>query len=199
MFSLNAFNPISLLATSALGPVGGIVAQLATQLVSQIGQQLIQNMGQQMGQPQSVIDMAQGAFAGSRGDIAGQAGNLSEAIENLGRETGASISEQATFQRELGERLMDIAREAAGTPEGKAAASGGKVPSWLMAMAQVLGEKMDEMAADLEGLANEIADGSAGKGAEFTAMSQQFGILTNAASTGLKSIGEGMQAMAKKG
>ena len=47
MFGIGSFNPISLLATAALGPLGGIVAQLATQVLSQMGQQVIQQMGQQ--------------------------------------------------------------------------------------------------------------------------------------------------------
>ncbi|WP_404334990.1 hypothetical protein AB2M62_14925 [Sphingomonas sp. MMS12-HWE2-04] len=202
MSFLGGLNPVSLLATSMLGPIGGIVAQLAQQVISQVGQQLIQQLGQQLGVPQGAIEDAKGIFAdqlgGGQGGIGGGANSVNDALEQLGQATGASPAEigqaQGDFQQSIDKILNDLAEGS----DVKEAKGNGKVPSWLMAMAKALGGKMDKMAKDLEKMSKEISDGNSGKSTEFTAMSQQFSILSNAASTGLKAIGEAMSSMARK-
>ena len=199
MFGIGGFNPVSLLATTAFGPAGGLFAQLATQVLSSMGQQIIQRMGDQLGLPQSSIDMAQGSFASSYGDFNGSVQNLDEAISAFGSESGASFSDVGTAQRDMQASLDEVLNDLAQSDDVKAARSGGgKAPSWLMAMAQVLGAKMDEMSGDLMTMAREISDGEASKSSEFTALSMQFNLLMNASSTGIKTIGESLGNMARK-
>lgn len=113
--------------------------------------------------------------------------------------TGASPSEIGAAQRDSQQTLQDIQNELAQSDDVKAARAGnGKAPGWLMAMAQMLGAKMDEMSNELTAMAKEISGGAASKGSEFTALSMQFNMLMNAASTSIKTIGEAMSNMARK-
>lgn len=191
-------NPVSLLATSMLGPVGGIVAQLAQQVVSQLGQQLLQNMGEQMGLPQSAIDMAQGAFAGSLGDIGGSAQNLDEAIAAFGEEAGASPAEIGDAQRMVQDLLRNAASEAMETEEAKDAKAGGKGGGWLRALARALGESADKAANELEKKANKLDNASPSESAEYSADAQAFSMLMNAINTAIKAIGEALGSVARK-
>lgn len=201
MFGIGGFNPINLLATAALGPIGGLVAQLAQQVMSQFGQQILQQMGQQLGLPQGVIDDAKGIFnqqfAG--GAFAGQGGSLSDSIEQFGQAAGGTPQQIGQLHNDAQSALDNINNDIAqGTGEVNDSKGSGKAPGWLMAMAKVLGAKMDKMANDMDKMANEIAGGSAGKSSEFTALAQQFGMISNAAGTAIKAVGEAMSNMARK-
>ncbi|MCW4460991.1 hypothetical protein OK349_04675 [Sphingomonas sp. BT-65] len=193
-------NPVSLLATSMLGPVGGIIAQLAQQVVSQLGQQLLQNLGDQMGLPQSAIDMAQGAFAGSLGDIQGSAQNLDEAIAALGQETGASPAQIGDMQRMVQDILQKAGEDAMQTEEAKEAKAGGTKSGggWLRALARALGEAADKAAANLEEKAKGLDDATPSESAEYSADAQAFGMLMNAINTAIKAIGEALNTVARK-
>lgn len=89
--------------------------------------------------------------------------------------TGSSQSEQA-------------AGGAAGTGRG----------GWIREMAEALGEILDEIAAEMKELGENMDKDDPSTVAEFTAESQAFGIMMNAASTAIKSVGEGMIAQARK-
>lgn len=200
MFGIGGFNPVSLLATAALGPMGGIVAQLAQQVISQFGQQLIQNLGQQMGLPQSTIDMAQGAFAGSLGDIGGSAMNLDEAIAAFGQEQGASMPEIGGMQRQANEILDQLTREVGESEDAKEAkASGGRGGGWLLAIARALGSKLDGLADKMEQQAAALDESKPSASAEFSATTQQFSMLMNATTNAIKTLGEAMANTARKG
>jgi hypothetical protein len=200
MFGIGGFNPVSLLATSMLGPVGGIVAQLASQLMSQIGQQVIQNLGQNMGLPQSVIDMAQGSFAGRYGDVQGQAQNLDEAIAAFGNEMNASPQQTGEAQRQFQDAIDDIVRDLSDSQEAKEAkATGGKGGGgWLRAMAEVLGAKLDDLAHEMEDLAGRVTKEDPSTTTDFSVVSNQFNMLMNATSTAIKTVGEAMAGAARK-
>lgn len=198
MFGIGGFNPVSLLATAALGPMGGIVAQLATQVLSQVGQQLIQNLGQNLGLPQSSIDLAQGAFAASHGDFQGGAANLDEALDAFGQGTGATPWQTAEAQREFGDAINDFVSSLSEGEDFKAAKSSGGGGGWLMAMATVLGKKLNEMAADMEDMAGQISKDTPDLTAKFGALSQQFSIMMNATTTAIKTVGEAMANTARK-
>lgn len=205
MFGLNGFNPVSLLATAALGPAGGIVAQLATQVFSRIGQQLIQQMGQNLGLPQSVIDIAQASFAGANGDIQGFAGNLGQgvnaAIDEAGQAFGTPPSDIADQQRATQDFIRDTIDRMSQSEEFKEAKSGrgkGGAQGWLMAMAKVLGQQLDKLGADMTDMASRITKDTPGLSAEFGVVSQQFGMLMNATSNAIKTVGESMGRMASK-
>jgi hypothetical protein len=191
-------NPVSLLATSMLGPMGGIVAQLAQQVVSQLGQQLLQNLGDQMGLPQSAIEMAQGAFTGSMGDVMGSAQNLDEAIAAFGEEAGASPAQIGDAQRMVQDLLRQAASDAMETEEAKDAKAGGKGGGWLRALARALGESADKAAANLEEKAGKLDDASPSESAEYSADAQAFSMLMNAINTAIKAIGEALGSVARK-
>jgi hypothetical protein len=198
MFGIGGFNPVSLLATAAFGPLGGVVAQLATQVLSQFGQQLIQNLGQNLGLPQSEIDFAQSAFAGSVGDFGGMGLNLDEAISALGEQTGASPFQIGDAQREANNILNDMVREFGESEDFKNARTSGGRGGWLMAMAKALGAKLNEMGQDLEQRANSLTGDDPGASAEFGVVSQQFSMLMNATNNAIKTIGESMANTARK-
>lgn len=208
MFGIGGFNPVSLLATAAFGPAGGIVAQLATQVFSQFGQQLLQNLGQQAGLPQSQIEWAQADFTSRFGDIPATSKNVSELIDAFGAETNASPTQIAEAQRQtqdMQNMLRDVVSQMSESQEFKdAKASRGKggggtgAPGWMMAMAKFLGEKLDAMAHDMERRAANISEKDPSSSAEFGVVSQQFGMLMNATNNAIKTIGEALAGMAKR-
>lgn len=104
----------------------------------------------------------------------------------------------------------DIASSAVARGENEGA-SGAKGKSWLVAIAQAMGNALGTKAAKLVELSNKL-DSLAGKSsddqqaakefqktmAQFQAESQLFSMLSNAFSTAIKSIGEGMTSLARK-
>lgn len=193
---LGSINPVNI---ALLATPGGPAALLVRNLASSIGQNLIQQFGQAIGLPQSAIDMAQGRFSLSQGDFRGAVQNFNQATRELAQEYRASQTEEADAQRNLQDTIRDIVSQQSESEEMKAARGGGKGgQSWLMAIAEVLGDKLNDMAHELTGLAQEAADDPS-KATIFGAKSQEFGILMNSANTGLKAIGEGLTQMARKG
>lgn len=206
MFGINGLNPASLLATAALGPAGGMMTQLASQVFSRIGQQMIQQMGARLGLPQPMIDLAQASFAGSSGDIRGFAGNLNQAIDKTGEFFNASPKEVADQQRATQDFIRDTLERMGQSEEfkeakngkGKGAGGAGGAQGWLMAMAKVLGQQLDKLGEDMTDMASRITKDTPGLSAEFGVVSQQFGMLMNATSNAIKTVGESMGRMASK-
>lgn len=116
------------------------------------------------------------------------------------------------FNNFIAASQMQGARESTGLATGK---GGGKGASWLMAIAQAMGEAQGKLAAKMVAKSEEInaaADKAGGTGkdaeagakefqmamTEFQALSQLFSMTSNASSTAMKSIGEGMTAIARK-
>ena len=90
-----------------------------------------------------------------------------------------------------------------------AGGSGGDGTTWLEAIAKAMGQALGTMAQNLVNESNELsglAGNSSGSGAQqfqtvmaqFQAHSQLFSMLSDAFSTAIKSIGQGMQTMASK-
>jgi hypothetical protein len=198
MFGIN-LNPVNLLATVALGPLGGIASQLVSQLASSVGQQILQSVGDKLGLPQSTIDMAQGAFAGSIGDFQGAQLNLSEAVQQMGDFYGASPAEVGGVENQLNDMIDQIATHVADSQEAKdAKATGGQ--SWLMALARSLGRTADKLSQEMEQMGDELGGGgnNPSQTIEFGAKSQEFSQFFNAANTVIKSIGEALASGARK-
>lgn len=84
----------------------------------------------------------------------------------------------------------------------ESSSSGSK--SWLVAIAQALGTMLGEKAETMKGLVDKMnAAEENGKEfnmalTEFQAESQMFSMLSNATSTAIKSIGEGLTSNARK-
>lgn len=192
----NVINPANL-ALAAAGPAGW-AAIAARTLMSSIGQEVIQQLGQQLGLPQSTIDLAQSAYAGATGDYQGAALNAQEAAANFAEAYGASPTESGDFQRDVNDAIFNMANDMAGGEEMRAARAGGRGGSWLIAIAQALGEKLDAMAQEMTQMANNISDDTPSLTTLFSAKSQQFGIMMNAASTAIKTLGESLANTARK-
>ena len=203
-FSSQLTNPLSL-AQLAMGPAGW--ASLAARtLMSAIGQQVIQQLGEKLGLPQSTIDMAQGAFCAATGDKAGVRQNLQEAIGGFAETFNASPAEEGAANRDVNDAIDRMVSQMADGEDAKAARAGGKGgkagssgQSWLMALAEALGEKLDKMAGEMSSMADKITDKSPSLTAKFGAKSQEFGILMNAATNAIKTVGEGLSNSARKG
>lgn len=198
MFGIN-LNPINLLATAALGPLGGIASQLVSQLASSVGQQILQSLGDKLGLPQSTIDMAQGAFAGSIGDFSGAQLNLSEAVQQMGDFYGASPAEVGGVENQLNDAIDSLTTDLAQSQEAKEArASGGK--SWLMALAESLGKIADKLADEMQQMGDELGGGgnNPSQNVEFAAKSQEFSQFFSSANTVIKTIGEALASGARK-
>lgn len=116
------------------------------------------------------------------------------------------------FNNFIAAAQMEGAREASGLATGKGT---GRGASWLMAIAQAMGEAQGKLAAKMVAKSEEInaaSDKAGGTGkeaeaaamdfqkamTEFQALSQLFSMTSNASSTAMKSIGEGMTAVARK-
>ena len=199
---LNVARMATQLAPAALGP-GGMAFIAARQLTSAIGQQAIQQFGQMLGLPQSSIDMAQGAFAASHGDFIGGAQNMREAVQGFGDMFNASQADQEQASQQMQDALNDFVSKMADGDDAKAARAGGKGgksgQSWLMALAEALGRKLDKMAREMSSMADQITDKTPSLTAKFGAKSQEFSILMNAATNAIKTIGEAEANSARKG
>lgn len=194
MFGVS-FNPVSLLATAALGPMGPL-GQIAMQVVSQMGQSLIQQMGERLNLPQSIIDLAQADYAASRGDIGGAVSNYNDAIDQLGQRTGASPSDIGDAQRQTNDTLREAARTAADCADASSG-KGGK-GGWLRALAHALGKIADKQAADLEQRAQGLDGAKPSETADFNADTQAFNLLMSGINNAIKTLGEALGNMARK-
>lgn len=128
-------------------------------------------------------------------------GDIQKSIDDIAKQIVDSVRRQMTESTSEG---------------GKDSKSGGKAgaKSWLQAIAQAMGEAMGNKAAKMVELSNKLKEQSSAGGdekaqaqaakemqatnAEFQAVSQEFKLLTDAFSTALKSLGEGMGSMARK-
>lgn len=189
-------NPTNV-ALAMTGPTGWLAIAGKT-LLSSVGNQLIQNLGQDLGLPQSVIGMAQGVFAAYMGDDQGAIQDVTGAAQDFAQTLGASPVDQGNFASDINKALGNASASIAGGEEMKEARAGGKGGSWLMALAEALGQKLDKMADDMNSMASQISDDKPSLTTLFSAKSQEFGILMNAATTAIKTIGDGLSAAARK-
>lgn len=191
----NVINPTNL-AMLAAGPAGWASLAVKT-LMSSIGQEIIQQIGSQLGLPQSTIDLAQGAFAASMGDTQGVQQNLQEAMQGVGDAFDFTPTQQGEFEGNVTDSLNDMAMQGMRDAEKASGGEGGE-GGWLMAMAKALGSELNDMASEMESMANKISKDTPDITTKFSALSQQFSILFNAASTAIKAVGEGMAQTARK-
>lgn len=203
MSFLGNINPVKTLATVALSStgVGGIAALAGRNLVSSFGQSLIQKIGDTLNLPQPLIDAAQGQFAMATGDPIGGVRNFGEAAQGFAEAAGGSLTDAADFGRQLQDSLIKMATDIAGGPEAKEAKAGGRGGSWLMAMARALGAKADNLANQMQNLADKMSaeNSKPSDSMAFSAKSQEFGLFMNAASNALKTAGESLTTVARKG
>jgi hypothetical protein len=195
-------NPMTLVQL-AMGPAGW-ASILAKSMISAIGNQLIQQLGQKLGLPQGIIDMGKMAFGAATGTTGGPQ-NIREAVTQMAEDFAMSPAQQGSAERSMNDTLNSLVSKLSESEDFKAAkASAGKGANtagqgWLMALASVLGEKLNVMAKDISTLAGQITKDTPDKTAKFGAATQEFGILMNAANNAIKTIGEGLTTTARKG
>lgn len=192
-------SPISFMAVAAFGPAGGLVAQLATRVFTSMAQQFIDQTGQQMGLSRSDIDSAQGEFSARVGDN-GSRQSTRESVDALAQEVRAGFQDSANAQREMNEGLSRLIAQQSESEDQREARAGGKGGGvgWLRAMARVLGEKLDEVAHEMQDLAGKVNKEDPSTSTEFSTVSQEFNMLMGAVSTSIKSIGEAMGKMTSR-
>lgn len=212
------FNPISMISQVALAAVtggGSIIAQLAMQVAMQVAKEVIQQVGQQLGLPQPMIDAAQGAFDMATGNPAGAAQEFQQAaggavglIGQIGNMFNASPAEVGKAQQDVDKAKQQLIRnlveqgqgqDEEGNSRGGGRAAQGAGGSWLMAIAKALANQVQSQADKLERKMNSTDWDKAGQAAEFQAYSQQFSLVMNTATNAIKTIGESLTAMARKG
>jgi len=216
------FNPVSLVSQVALGVATGgtsmlMEAALST-VVSQIGQQVIGQLGQQLGLPQSVVGLAQGAFAGALGDEQGAAQDFEGAIQSAISQFQASPSDVGQFQQasdnfasqlnQLAQAGYKSATDESNDAAGFASGGGGK-GSIFMKIAIALGKLMDQKMTDMADTTDQIGqlgtvdNSNQSHLSELTGklqgLTQEIGLLSNALTNTLKSLGDASATLARKG
>jgi hypothetical protein len=130
--------------------------------------------------------------------------DLAKTVRAEANKVAGSDPETAKILDQLAAALTNALGQ---TGQSKHSSGGGK--NWLEAIAQAMGDALGKLAQKLvdESTSLQNLAGSAGgngaqqfqaKMAEFQADSQIFGMLSNAFSNAIKSIGEGMSTMANK-
>ena len=213
------FNMGSLISTAALAVATGgtsLALQTALSTVMQtVGNQILQQVGQQLGLPQSVIDLAQGAFAGATGNPVGAASNLQEATQGVSDLFGATPYQAGEFHRSAEDFTQQMTRmivdgmkndnERAASAGGGANANGQSFLVRLgIALGSVLDKKMDrmmEISREIAGL-GKIDENNQSKLASLTGemqgIGQEYGLVSNALNNTQKAIGEGNKTLASK-
>jgi hypothetical protein len=171
-------------------------------------QEFIGDLGQSMGGSATDVASMQNdlsSFTQDAGQMLTQLIN-STAIEREGPDGGGGSAKPGNARGGRGAAGGGAAGGASSA--GGAPAAGGARPSsgsgagqaagWLRAMAEALGKTLDDLAHEMEAAAEAIDKEDPSTSVKFQVISQQFGIVMNAASTAIKSVGEAMSSMARK-
>ncbi len=197
-------------AISMMTPMG-IAMQAAKMLMTQIGMNIIQQLGEKLGLPQPLIDGIQAGFAASTGQPGLARENLQEMIGGMGEMFNASPAQQGQMQREVKQGIDDFVEKQMeafkkGREEGESSAErsgrGGKGGSWLQkiadAMAKVMDAKIEDMDKQARALDKQGDKKSIKASTDLQVAGQEFSYLMQTTSTVIKTMGEGLSAMARK-
>jgi hypothetical protein len=200
----SVMNPINLVQI-AMGPAGW--ASLAMrQIGAQIGMNVLQQLGQRFGLPQPMIDLAQASFAQNLGMPGLARQNINEAVNGLADQFNLSPRQTAEVGRaaqqdmnNLFERLSEAATEGRRRAERDGDRDG---RSWLQVIADNMSAALDAKVTAMDDLAQSLEDQGQNRSTktanDLTVQTQEFSYLMQATSSVLKTIGEGLTAMARK-
>lgn len=195
-------NPVSLMQV-AMGPAGW-AALAARTIGAAIGQELIKAIGQKFGLPQGMIDLAQSGFAAATGTQGG-ARTISGAVGELVDRFGLSPFQQGQLTRAATNDMKDMffkLQDAVKEAKEKSEARGKAGRSWLQAIADSLAVALDAKVKDMDTLAKSLdkqgSNRSVKSSTDLTVAGQEFSYLMSATSSVIKTIGEGLGAMARK-
>jgi hypothetical protein len=220
----NGLNFGSIIGIAASLFTGGssLLLMAASQLMSQVATEAfsgaLQNMGVSGNLLNSAVDAFKSAFSLASGDVAGAGESLGNLVNDLRDSANAGTGNldraQNSLQSQMEQIMQNGQQSQEASDEFKSSGKGGG--NWLLAIAKAMGNALGKQAAKLvsdssklETLAGQANTGSdeakqqnamdfQRAQAEFQADSQMFGILSNAFSTAIKAIGEGMQSLARK-
>jgi hypothetical protein len=206
---------ITSLVTSAIGaiyPPAAIamgVANLVTQAVGGAVNEAVNQLTKQSGMPSFLQDPIKSLIEGVVKELtqandpeANEAANeaYGKDIQDMMSQWASSIAQQAS-------QIMDEEGNVSGGKGGK----GGGAESWLVAIAKAMGsisgkhaEKLQELSKKMDEAGGTGEQGGASKEfmeaqSQFQAESQLFGMLQNSFSNAIKTLGEGLTTMARKG
>ena len=205
-------------ASMAFPPLGiaTSLANMVTQAVGQAVSQAVQQLSQQCGMPKFLAEMIGGIVDKCVKELTQQSQPQCDqaAQDNFGGDVQNLMDD---LMKSIFEGARNIMENCKGEEGGKSSKGGGKssAGSWLEAIAQAMGEAAGNKAAKMVELSNKLKELSSAGGdekaqqqaakemnavnAQFQAASQEFNMLQSAFSTAIKSIGEGMAQMARKG
>jgi hypothetical protein len=211
-------------ASLAMKAIG---SQIAMQVIEQIGQKMglppaVIDLAQSAfaassGQPglmKQNIGEAVSKFANQMDLRPSEAGKLQRELMDASDKSLNNLMNIAN--RSLAQFQKDAVEGKNNGDENTSSASGGKGESFLVAFAKALGKAMDSKMNKMMGLSKEIDqatkennDATAGgkqrqaviseKSAEMQALGQEIGLLSQALSNSVKSIGEAASTLARKG
>jgi hypothetical protein len=201
---------IELAATIESGGTAPLLMTAGQQALSQTANHSFNNSLIQLGITGNTRDSATNAFASSFSAASGfSTGNspATQAVLDASFRNGnlAPASQNVTDSM----TRMTIALGLKGQQDGGGDGGGGDGESWLEAIARAMGKALGTMAQNLVNESNQLSSlsgDSSASGAQqfqtvmskFQAHSQLFGMLSDAFSNAIKSIGQGMQTMGSK-
>jgi hypothetical protein len=201
---------IELAATIESGGTVPLLMSAGQQALSLTANHSFNNSLTQLGITGNTRDSASNAFAGSFSDASGFPTGDSPAAQAVldasfrnGNLAPASQNVTDSMTR------MTIALGLNGQQQDSGGGGGGDGESWLEAIARAMGKALGTMAQNLVNESNQLSSlsgDSSSSGAQqfqtvmakFQAHSQLFGMLSDAFSNAIKSIGQGMQTMGSK-
>lgn len=225
---LSAIMNIASIAFPPLG-IATSLANMVTQAVGQAVTQAAQQLSQTAGMPKFVSDMVGGLVKDVVGQLTQHSdpGCDEAAHEHFGGDINSMIQDLVKTITDKAKEIMEDGQDDCKGGGGKAGkgGKGGAQPAgnWLIAMAKAMGNASGEHMKNMVNLSNKINDltaqsskldastdaGKAQQGelakqtaaaqSEMQAEGQMYGMLQNAFSNVIKSIGEGMTTMARKG
>lgn len=216
------------------GPIGAMIGQMIGGMVDQMFSGAMNNAGVDQDTQSQAQNAYRDAFRQASGGLEPNSpaggGSLRDQIDNFADAANASPADRGHLQqladeaeKSINDMVAKATADAAGGQEAKDAKSGSKKGvggSWLMAIAQALGEAAGKSAARMVGLADKLKEAGDNKAAmadskdtkakeqaasdynqaqvEFQGASQEFSQLMNTIATALKSLGEGLTTVARK-
>lgn len=200
-------NPVNF-GMLAMGPAGW--AALATRAIgAAIVKEAIGMVGQQLGIPQNFISLAQNAFAAASGTAGGPL-TVAGAVSQVGDAFNLTPTQQGEIQRsaqqdtrDLSEKLIESfqsGRERAESGRSRSKSNG--AGSWLQRIADAMAATLDQKVEDMDRMARALDDQGSNRSmktsTDLQVAAQEFSYLMSASSTVIKSIGEGLNGMARK-
>jgi hypothetical protein len=196
-------------AISAIYPPAAIamgVANLVTQAVGGAVNEAVNQLTKQSGMPSFLQDPIRSMIESVVKELT--QGNDPECDEAAKEGFGKDIQDMMSqWASSIAQQTCQYLDEEGGVSGGKGKSSG---ESWLVAMAKAMGSIAGKHAAELQKLSKAMDNAGSAEGggasqefmelqSKFQAESQLFGMLQNSFANAIKTIGEGLTTMARKG